>query len=288
MKQYLGTDPETVLEHFVKWGMNEHRQASENFDVMSYRNAYQDLRKALKLDWAAYYKHYLDYGIQEGRNKTTGISTLQNPVTVYKDVDLSPIYDYYYYCSSYPEVAKTYSYDDTAMLKYFATTGIHEGQKAKASFDQKIYDQMEELFPHYDYPRAEEVLNQVGWDLRAAFNWSSHLSYIAADLPKEGSKGINFFADWGYDHHSGNCYCYAATFTQMARLLGYDARQTSGGIRTWSGGLAAHSWVEIDQDDQTYVYDPEYQHESGNDGFANVYGQSGRWKYVVNYYMEDE
>lgn len=40
--------------------------------------------------------HYISNGKAEGR-KATGVSKLQNPVTVYQGVDYSAVYNYSYY-----------------------------------------------------------------------------------------------------------------------------------------------------------------------------------------------
>lgn len=56
-----------ALEHFVKYGMSEGRQAIESFNVFTYMNNYTDLQQAFGNDLAAYYQHYMTYGIIELR-----------------------------------------------------------------------------------------------------------------------------------------------------------------------------------------------------------------------------
>lgn len=56
-----------ALEHFVKYGMSEGRQAIESFNVYTYMNNYTDLQQAFGNDLAAYYQHYMNYGIIELR-----------------------------------------------------------------------------------------------------------------------------------------------------------------------------------------------------------------------------
>ncbi|SFG04196.1 Transglutaminase-like superfamily protein [Lachnospiraceae bacterium C7] len=63
----FGYDDEALLRHFVNYGMNEGRQASEKFDVAVYRSNYVDLRRAYGKDLKKYYIHYLNYGHREGR-----------------------------------------------------------------------------------------------------------------------------------------------------------------------------------------------------------------------------
>lgn len=287
IKAAFGDDDVAVLDHFVRYGMNEQRQAIGSFNVVSYRNAYQDLRRAFGTNWKDYYLHYIKYGYKENR-MTTGVATLQNPVTVYKQTDFSEIYDYYYYSSQHPKIAAALSYDDSLLLDYFVRNGLSSGQAGKASYDQAKYDEIKKKFPAYEYPKAAAVLAQVGKDLHSAFDWSKKLDYDRRGLPADGSPGTNYFAEYGFDHLYGNCYVYAATFVQMARLLGYDARQVSGGVMRPDESYADHSWVEIDEGDVTYVYDPEFEWQYGRDGFRMVYGQAERWVYKIYSYMTDE
>ena len=133
------------------------------------------------------------------------------------------------------------------------------------------------------YPAAASILDQVGWDLRAGYSWSVGLSYYGhgkPDMPEDGSPGSRWFADFGFRNHCGNCFVYAATFYEMARLLGYQARQMYGQVPAARGGLTPHSWDEIDINGVTYVFDPEFEHATGTNGFMFFYGTGGTWRYT--------
>ena len=54
----------------------------------------------------------------------------------------------------------------------------------------------------------------------------------------------------------GNCYCYAAVFTLLARQLGYDAHAVAGGTN-WTP--RPHAWVEIELDGVEYLFDTELE-----------------------------
>ena len=71
----------------------------------------------------------------------------------------------------------------------------------------------------------------------------------------------------------------------MARILGYNARQIEGGVKRSDDTYAPHSWVEIDENNQVYVYDPEYEWQYHKE---MVYGQKERWIYKIDSYMTDE
>lgn len=129
---------QSALEHFVLCGMKEGRQGSSTFDVKSYRNEYVDLRRAFGKDLPKYYRHYITSGEKEHR-KTMGVSTLQNPETVRDGIDYRAIYDYSYYLSRYPDLAKVYDGDDEGALSHFLYCGEKEGRQGSASFEFSSY-----------------------------------------------------------------------------------------------------------------------------------------------------
>ncbi len=138
LKQIFGDDPQGALSHFVTFGMQEGRKASENFDVNSYRNQYQDLRRAFGKNRKSYYLHYITNGRYEGRI-TTGVTELQNAVTVYDGVDYSAVYDFNYYTSRHADIKQIYGDDEYGALSHFITFGMKEGRQAKADFNVTYY-----------------------------------------------------------------------------------------------------------------------------------------------------
>ncbi len=78
------------------------------------------------------------------------------------------------------------------------------------------------------------------------------------------------------EHGSGNCYCFAALFYELARFVGYDAKIYSGSVygeqyefRDYDSGLVVlpygntpHGWVEISFDGVDYIFDTEYEYRS--------------------------
>lgn len=67
LQKAFGTDYDKYLDHFIKYGMKEGRQAIETFDVATYMKSYQDLRDAYQKDLEKYYLHYIKWGKKEGR-----------------------------------------------------------------------------------------------------------------------------------------------------------------------------------------------------------------------------
>ncbi len=136
--------------------------------------------------------------------------------------------------------------------------------------------------------QAIEVLNKVGWNLRAAFNWSKSLPYSNRYLrATKGSIHSDFYANYGFTRKTGNCYVMASTFYQMARLLGYEVYFVEGHVGSrWSAIGADHGWTEIILDGQLYVFDPNFTNETGLNGYQIRYGQRGTWQYK-NYARAD-
>ena len=284
----LGGDEIKILAHFVDHGMDEGRRGNEEFNVRAYRNRYQDLRVAFRDDLKAYYLHYINFGQKEGR-QATGTATLQNPVTILGGIDFSDVYDYYYYINRYSDLKAAFGDDDIAALQHFASSGIQEGRQGKEQYDPADYAAVKEKI-YGRYPKAKAVLDHVGWNLQAAYDWSVALTYYGHtdDMPQDRTPGSKWYADYGFDNLKGNCYVMAATFYEMARELGYSVRQIEGGVEDWGGGYNDHSWTEIDLEDGTFIFDPNYTNETGRNGWKLNYGQSGTWKYKVYSVMSDE
>lgn len=67
----FGTNPAGAIEHFIRFGINEGRQAIESFSVNAYKNNYADLRRAFGDNNLAYVRHYIEVGKSEGRNNAS-------------------------------------------------------------------------------------------------------------------------------------------------------------------------------------------------------------------------
>ena len=91
MKRYEG-NPAAMLQHFLTVGAAEGRQGSKYYDPSFYRNRYPDLRAAFGDNWKAYFDHYCDYGIKEGR-EAFGLDYMRGFETVYEGVDYKSVYE---------------------------------------------------------------------------------------------------------------------------------------------------------------------------------------------------
>lgn len=67
IEEVIGKDSEKLFNHFIQYGMDEGRIASENFDVHYYKNSNSDLAETYGENLRQYYLHYMRYGHLEGR-----------------------------------------------------------------------------------------------------------------------------------------------------------------------------------------------------------------------------
>lgn len=64
----FGKNYDSLLNHYITYGINENRNASETFNAGTYKNNYRDLQNAFGSKMFSYCRHYAEYGISEGRN----------------------------------------------------------------------------------------------------------------------------------------------------------------------------------------------------------------------------
>lgn len=81
LRKAFGNSEEQAFNHFLTFGMKEHRQAISNFIVDIYKDNYVDLRNAFGEDSTKYYIHYIQFGYKEGRNATTPIKKELTPTS---------------------------------------------------------------------------------------------------------------------------------------------------------------------------------------------------------------
>lgn len=127
---------------------------------------------------------------------------------------------------------------------------------------------------------AESKLDQIGWNLQAAFQWSSSMSYYSLGGVPAGQTHSVYYSVFGFKYGMGDCNVMAATFYQMAKSLGYEAYLISGYVPLAAGGMGDHGWVEIVINGTTYVCDPDFAYETGRNGYMITYGSSGTWQYT--------
>ena len=131
--------------------------------------------------------------------------------------------------------------------------------------------------------QAGEKLDEVGRDLRSAFDWCLTIVHNREIVTPE--LGTRAMAEIGFTTGHGSCYVMSACFYEMAKELGYDAHQISGFVPRLDGSKAPHSWVEIDIDGVTYAYDISTMKNYHLNTYQFTYGTPGTWRYIDYYRM---
>ena len=149
----------------------------------------------------------------------------------------------------------------------FDSSEISESPEASESFG--LSPEAREAYLRALYPEAAAKLDEIGWDLRTAYDWVAAFRYVE-EAPIDWELGTKWYAQLGFETGEGHCYTFAAMMTEFARLLGYEARQVAGNLI--GNNPFHHSWVEIDIDGTTYVLDPEVQQEWDQDCYLVIYG----------------
>ncbi len=116
------------LKSFQTQGMAAGIRGSAEFDPAYYRRHNPDLEAAFGNNWRAYYVHFMQAGVWEGRKGSA-------------EVDFSDpaIFDAKYYLNRYPDLRAAFGNDEAAALRHFETSGVREGRVGCASFDVRSY-----------------------------------------------------------------------------------------------------------------------------------------------------
>lgn len=113
---------------------------------------------------------------------------------------------------------------------------------------------------------CEKVVSRVGTDLHANYLWVvRNFSYTRRSghlKPPSGYTREQWYAVEGLETQNGNCYTFAATFCELAKYLGYDARYVEGAVYGVGQKWWPHGFVFITIDGSTYICDPELQFAS--------------------------
>ncbi|MDY4922133.1 MAG: DUF4214 domain-containing protein [Frisingicoccus sp.] len=127
---------------------------------------------------------------------------------------------------------------------------------------------------------AKEILDQVGWNMKKGFQWSSTaISYGWTPNPPSGTSHAQWYGKYGFENRVGNCYVMASTFYWMAKINGWEVYLVEGSVPLAGGGMGPHGWVEVVVNGTTYVCDPDFAYETGRNGYFITYGTSGTWRY---------
>ena len=261
----VGTDDAKVLAYFVEQGMAQHQQGSAQFDPVSYRLEYADLRKAYGNTWAGYYRHYVRWGEAAGLHGT-GCTEMKGYVTVYGSLDYASVYDYNYYIAKYPSVFNKYGYDDAAVLSYFVEKGMAQHQQASAEFDPVSYRfEYADLRKAYGDTWAGYYNHYVRWGKAAGLHGTGCTEMKGYATVYAGN-GLDYAAVYDYNY-------YIAKYPEVLNKVGYDDQKVLNYFV--EQGMAQHQQASAE-------FDPVYYRNS-NPSLQNAYGDT--WAGYYNHYV---
>ena len=126
----FGQNWAAAANHWIEYGVNEGRVGGPfergvlerpAFDLAAYRSYYPDLQAAFGADDMAYRRHWLEYGINEGRRS-------------------SPAFDVRYYLEAYPDLVNAFgSGNFRAALTHYIEYGLAEGRQSAPDFSVQAY-----------------------------------------------------------------------------------------------------------------------------------------------------
>lgn len=180
-----------ILSYFVNTGMNKGRRGSAEFSVKSYRFGNADLRRKYGNDLRKYYLHYVKTGYKSAARRKTavGITTMQNPLTVYEGIDYSKVYDYNYFIKKYPSVKSEVGDDDEAVLRYFVKKGMKKKMTGRNTLKYPDADPgsdlYQQLFQSSLYPE-EETLPKTYITEAEPSSWNEVLLSVISDIENGG------------------------------------------------------------------------------------------------------
>jgi len=245
-----GNDSSKLLEHFINYGMNEGRLASNSFNVNIYKDNYSDLSAAFGSNLKSYYMHYINNGQAEGRTATTLLNK-----SMYNGVDYSLVYNYNYYIAQNPDISAAFSGDAYKTIQHFVTFGMSEGRKSISSFNVKAYrannkdirltcgNDLKKYYLHYmnyghkenrTFTGNETITDGVticdGIDYSPVYNYSYYISKnpdIAAAFPNDDISVLKHFVQFGMNEGRASSStfdvkAYRAQYKDLRVLFGND------------------------------------------------------------------
>ena len=232
------------------------------FDAKYYLNRYSDLKSAFGNDYAAALKHFVDYGIGEGRRASESFD-----VTLYK--------------ANYPDLQELFGDDNTKYVDHYLDYGINEGRCANrrilngisvASDGKKYYYKNDQIDTSYTGFAAYQgntyyVLGGIVSNYTGLINYYGTWYYVEKGCLNWGYSGLTRYnGTWYYIDHGVLNWKYTG-LTYYVDCWYY----VENGILTWKyTGVTKYygTWY--------YVYKGEL-----NWGYSGLIYDKGIWQFVL-------
>ncbi|MCQ2530411.1 MAG: hypothetical protein MJ086_04065 [Lachnospiraceae bacterium] len=253
---------------------------------------YEYLARPYKtIDGVKYFGYYISsYGItvlRVGTPQLLSCKSEKNPAgirTVWKSVAGASKYNVYRKAENgstwnmIATVSGTEYFDATVTsgkTYYYTVDAVVETKNGEMQGAYSSYGISNSLLSEWTTKRLQEA----GGTLRGAYDWAVKIPYDGLQPSSSTSSG---YALYSLQNKKGDCLGKAASFCYMARALGYEVNMIQGYVPLRAGGMGIHGWVEIvdPKTGVTYICDPDFETETGYDGYFKQYGQSGTWRYT--------
>lgn len=134
---------------------------------------------------------------------------------------------------------------------------------------------------------AKAQMDLLDWNIRDAFAWIvNSFTYLKMDA-YTGSGHTQYYGCFGFENKKGNCYVMAADFYWMAKAKGINIDYYEGLVPGSRVPLTPHGWCEATINGVRYIFDPDFEYETGRNGYMFVYKTPGTWKYTDGVIMND-
>lgn len=239
-----GIDNEaSARTHWLTFGIKEGRRASASFLAKRYLSLYQDLQTVFGGDLEASIRHYVEFGIGEGRGDALNTN----------------VFDWQFYLGRYPDLPANGVSDETGAVGHWLRFGVREGRQGHREFDPRqylaMYSDLRSAFGE-DYGAAIEHYCTFGiaegragvWPLEGRiFDWQYYLQRYE-DLRQHGIRTAagarTHWLTYGVDEGrvastTFNSPWYLAHNVDVRAAVG--ARNYLGAIQHWLlHGIAEH------------------------------------------------
>lgn len=225
-----GNDRNMVFLHFLDFGMQEGRQACENFNLMTYMQNNLDVVKAYGTDFPLYYQHYINFGCNEGRNAEKVLN------------DFSQVFDSEFYATQNADVQETYGNNRLLLLQHFLNYGMNEGRQGAPEFNVSIYkNNYSDLQNAYADDLPLYYLHYLNFGMAEGRNAVTAIGNTDIDNKKDEEE-VNL-ADFKYTTDSGWAPDAAVTDNSIY-ILGYNGTESNPTIPSQIEGRDV-TYVEI-------------------------------------------
>lgn len=142
------------------------------FDVKYYLNRYSDLKSAFGNDYAAALKHFVEYGISEGRRASESFD-----VTLYK--------------ANYPDLQELFGDDNIKYVDHYLDYGINEGRCA----NRRILNGISAASDGKKYYYKND---QVDTSYTGFAAYQGNMYYVLGGIVSNYTGLINYYGTWYY------------------------------------------------------------------------------------------